>query len=316
MNKQYYYYFLGTTKKTIDIKINLRINTEVKPEISRVFQCIFIIKTIMMAEENDFNITDTKIKYNAELESRINNGTRKNNNNKIPIKIPISIPIIMEIDETFTVKYDADIYFFVTLINIKPTLKTSKYSNFIITKKCIDTAKIKNKNKKYKPGPKSKTKDEYYERTEREINKYILNSKTNQIDYAKIPPVADIPRDHSFCPTLPPEHRLLSQKCLPFAPILELHNVHDRLVLVWDMNKLLKPQMARLKIYELYMSRVQRGKCLNVLTWKKVCDFKANVIPIGCIIESLPKGFTYHFSLRAIDIYNTPTLFKIHHMHL
>lgn len=270
-----------------------------------------------MAEKNDFNITNTKIKYKAELESRTNNGTRKNNN-KIPIKILISIPIVIEIDETFTVKYDAQVYFFVTMINIKPTLKTSKCSNFKITKKFIDEIKIKNKNKKYKPGPKSKTKDEDYERTEREINKYMLKSKTNQIDYfcAKIPPVTDTPRYHSFCPTLPPEHRLLSQTILPFAPILELHNVRDRLVLMWDINKSLKPQIARLKIYELYMSREQRWECLNVLTWKKVCDFKANVIPIGCIIESLPKGFTYYFSLRAIDIYNIPTPFKIQQMHL
>lgn len=269
-----------------------------------------------MVEENYFNITDTEIKYNAELESRTNNGTRKSNNNRIPIKIPISIPIIMELHETFTVKYDTEAYFFVTLINIKPTLKTSKSSNFIITKKFIDQIEVKNK--KYKPGPKSKTKDEDYEKTEREINKYRLNSKTDQMDDVceKIPPVADISRYHSFCSTLSPEHRLLSQKILPFAPLLELHTVHDRLVLVWDMNKSLKPQMARLKIYELYMSRVQRGECVNVLTWKKVCDFKANVIPIGCIIESLPKGFTYHFSLRAINIYNIPTSFNIQHTDL
>lgn len=313
MNKHYYNFFIFRS-----IKINSRINTDVKPEISRVFQCTFIIKTIMMAEENDFNIADTKIKYDAELESETNNGTRKSNNNKIPIKIPISIPIIMEMDETLTVKYDPEVYFFVTLINIKAKFKTPKYSNFTITKKYIDKIKIENKIKKYKPGPKSKTKDEDYERTESVINKFMPNSTTNEIDVdAKISPVYITTRYQTFCPALSPKHiRLLSQNILPYAPILKLHNVHGRLVLVWDMNKFLKPQIPRLKIYELYMSRVPKGECLNVLTWKKVCDFKANVIPIGCIIESLPKGFTYHFSLRAIDIYNVPTPFRIQHTHL
>lgn len=216
--------------------------------------------------------------------------------------MPMSIPIVLESGETLTVEREDGAPFFVTPVHFRPTANDPAGAE-------MAAGRDGKGRKAYRPGPKSKTKDEHYEKAE-------LEKAAAKSSYA-----ADLNDlvGAAASPSPPPE--LLESRSpdvrvdavWPFAPELKVKYLSNRrrFVLTWDMDKSVEPLMARLKVYELYVGSERRDDGRRS-PWRKVCSFGAEAVAFGCVVDSLPDGHRHVFGVRAVDVDGKPTSFVTH----
>lgn len=217
------------------------------------------------------------------------------------LRMPISIPIVLESGETLTVEHEDGPLFFVTPTHFKPTTNITAGAE-------MATGRGGNERKVYRPGPKSKTKDEHYEKAEQKKAAVAAKScATDLNDRVEVVAFPSSPEEASR------SLDVQEDAVWPFAPELKIQYLSNRrrLVLMWDMDKTVKPLMARLRVYELYMSSERRNDG-RWSPWRKVCSFGAKAIPFGCVVDSLPCGQRHVFGVRAVDVNGKPTLFIKH----
>lgn len=175
----------------------------------------------------------------------------------------------------------------------------------------------------YKPGPRSKTKDELYNLEEGPtvLNDYHLNntdvedakSKTintsnaistqqsNQYEPFNTYPTSKISLYPPPYPKVPLYNSQQSWKMVPSAPILTIETLKDKFIsLTWDMK--LSSYIAQIREYELYLCQ-ETEQPPDTSMWKLIGTIEANALPMVCKLELFKEGFTYYFAMRAVDIH-------------
>lgn len=174
--------------------------------------------------------------------------------------------------------------------------------------------------KSYKSGPKSKTKDEFYDfyETGRSVLKdTIMTKKFSPSSNSDSSFSSDSSFQQSeksnenyflmnqiltYPPPYPevPWYNYHSSLGLP-APILNIKSFKKKVVaLAWNME--LTAQMAKIQNYELFLCKETEEEP-DVSMWKLLDVIQPDILPMIRCLDSFEEGFTYHFILRAVDIH-------------
>ncbi|XP_019626069.1 PREDICTED: activating transcription factor 7-interacting protein 1-like [Branchiostoma belcheri] len=91
---------------------------------------------------------------------------------------------------------------------------------------------------------------------------------------------------------------------LPHRTTLQIARVGNIIALTWDVSEPPNPRSPTLYCYQLFAYQEGTGQP-NTALWKKIGDVKALPLPMACTLTNfLPRG-TYHFAVRAMDVYST-----------
>ncbi|XP_077425858.1 activating transcription factor 7-interacting protein 1 isoform X2 [Vanacampus margaritifer] len=99
--------------------------------------------------------------------------------------------------------------------------------------------------------------------------------------------------------TLPAEAQRTSP---PQQPQLKLVQSQSGIVLSWCVSET-DPSCAAVESYHLYAYYHQDSSNSNQQHWKKIGEVKALPLPMACTLTQFQFGSTYHFAVRAKDIY-------------
>lgn len=115
-------------------------------------------------------------------------------------------------------------------------------------------------------------------------------------------------------PTVPPYNSLSTWKHLPSAPILNVEQKNDKLILRWNMKSMY--QVAKIQFYELYFCQ-QTKVVMENSKWQKLQDIEANKLPMSLEIDCPGnKGEVYYYILRAVDVHERRAPFAFHKLSL
>jgi len=100
-------------------------------------------------------------------------------------------------------------------------------------------------------------------------------------------------------PITPPHNTQPSWKDVPPKPKLTIQTLGNNVTLTWNLN--LTRKIAKIQKYELFVCQ-ETDRYPSTSMWMKK-NIRALMLPMGCDLEVFNFGCTYHFALRAVDIY-------------
>ena len=90
---------------------------------------------------------------------------------------------------------------------------------------------------------------------------------------------------------------------LPGRPHVNINVTESGIVLSWDNDptEAISPTIA--EYYHLFASQDNPGPATPTIAWKKIGVVKALPLPMACTLTQFASGNSYHFAIRAVDIY-------------
>lgn len=251
-------------------------------------------------------------KINPEIKGKNNEINKitevKSDNNKLPINLPISIPFVIEYSKPLNFDHGYEKPMMLFTLSLTPVSK--KTFDDLKQQSVVDEPKNYStviKKKIFKPGPKSKTKDAEYEKYESLIKtlEFIVSEKEEIIFNTEKFMIRAHKENPQFCNDKKLKYK--SENILPFKPFVSVQCLERTVIIFWFITEKLKSDETQIKTYKLYLCRLKENSNSNKSNWKKVGNFKADLLPTGCKIHLLPKGYTYYFKLKAMDVNHQET---------
>ncbi|XP_078679290.1 uncharacterized protein LOC144914932 isoform X2 [Branchiostoma floridae x Branchiostoma belcheri] len=90
---------------------------------------------------------------------------------------------------------------------------------------------------------------------------------------------------------------------LPHSTTLHIARVGNIIVLAWDVSEPPNPRSPAVDCYQLFAYQEGTGQP-NTALWKKIGDVKALPLPMACTLTQFLPSSTYHFAVRAMDVYS------------
>ncbi|XP_035694700.1 flocculation protein FLO11-like isoform X8 [Branchiostoma floridae] len=110
---------------------------------------------------------------------------------------------------------------------------------------------------------------------------------------------APLPQPPPPSPQLPPQYANLP---LPHRTTLHIARAGNGIVLSWNVTEPPNPHAPTVDCYQLFAYQEGTGQP-NTALWKKIGDVKALPLPMACTLTQFLPGSTYHFAVRAMDVY-------------
>ncbi|XP_019614748.1 PREDICTED: activating transcription factor 7-interacting protein 1-like [Branchiostoma belcheri] len=89
---------------------------------------------------------------------------------------------------------------------------------------------------------------------------------------------------------------------LPHRTTLHIARAGNGIVLSWNVTEPPNPRSPAVDCYQLFAYQEGTGQP-NTALWKKIGDVKALPLPMACTLTQFLPGSTYHFAVRAMDVY-------------
>ncbi|KAI5694957.1 hypothetical protein M8J75_008427 [Diaphorina citri] len=97
---------------------------------------------------------------------------------------------------------------------------------------------------------------------------------------------------------------------VPAAPKLrvQLADAGKGIQLTWSLDT--TSDMAAIESYQLYAYQENKNVPVNSSLWKNIGKLEALPLPMACTLTQFTAGHTYHFLVRAIDVYKRYSAFS------